>query len=76
MFLAGMSSTTAPALMGKQALSTQARLYQDLWVKWATLQMVEHYMTMLQDWTVQLIISFALGMFRHYLMVRNVLGQL
>ena len=61
---------------GKQALSTQAWLYQDLWVKWATLQMVEHYMTMLQDWTVQLIISFALGMFRHYLMVRNVLGQL
>ena len=37
--LAEMSSRIAPALMGKQALSTQAWLYQDLWVKWAILQM-------------------------------------
>ena len=36
-----------PCPDGKQALSTKACLYQDLRVKWATLQMVEHYMMML-----------------------------
>ena len=36
-----------PCPDGKQALSTKAWLYQDLRVKWATLQMVEHYLTML-----------------------------
>ena len=38
-----------PCPDGKQDLSTQEWLYQDLRVKWATLQMVEDYMTMLQD---------------------------